>query len=186
MRIASRAGFSLVEALIIMTLVGILTAFALPRLRPSETRLVREAAYQLATDLEVIRSRALATRSLTRMVVAPGSSRYDAYLDFNRDLIIDQSGAERDSLAVFRGRTLEGHVVFGRGGAPGVPGFPGAGAVALANSRVDFNSRGLTDPFGSSGAIYLTSSEDPGTVAAVTVNGAGAMRVWTLVNGAWQ
>ena len=169
-----------------MTLVGIMAGFALPRLRPSEGRLVREAAYQLVTDLEVVRSRALATRSLTRVLVAPAASRYDAFLDINRDLVLDQSQAERDSVAVFRGRALEGHVVFGRGGAPAVPGFPGVGAVSLADSRVDFNTRGLTDPFGSSGAIYLTSSEDPSVVLAVTVSGAGAMRVWTLDHGTWQ
>jgi len=181
-----QAGFSLIEALVILVLVGTLTAYALPRLRETESTRVRRAAQQLVRDLETVRSRVLATRSAGRVVFTPGLRSYTAYLDDNRDGLIGQTTGETDSLRSFRSRTLDSGIQFGRTGAPDVPGFAGPGAITLPGARLDFGTRGLPAPLGTSGVIYLSSASDPNAVAAVTVTGAAGLRAWVLLGGVWQ
>ena len=44
----------------------------------------------------------------------------------------------------------------------------------------------MTLPFGTQGVIYLRHRDDPTVVAAVTVTGAGSVRVWNYRGGTWQ
>ena len=52
--------------------------------------------------------------------------------------------------------------------------------------QVSFDGRGLTTPFGTRGVVYLQLAEDAGAVSAVTVSGAGGVRLWTSEGGTWR
>ncbi len=172
--------------MLVVVMIGMMTAFALPRLRRTETAKGRDAAALLARDLEAVRTRALSTRARARVVFVPGGSQYLAYLDENRDGVIAQDATEAAAVQVFRARQLEPGIEFGRGAAPPVPGTNGTGAITLPGSQVDFDARGLTFPLGTAGVVYLVSTRDTTAVAAVVVTGAAAMRTWTYLGGTWQ
>jgi prepilin-type N-terminal cleavage/methylation domain-containing protein len=185
--VTSRKGFSLVELLIVVTLVGIMAAIAAPRLRVSPRTQVRLAARQLAQDLEFTRTRALGARSTARLAFVTPHRGYVSYLDFDRDGVFVQSAEEIDSLGGFRGRVFETGINFGRAGTvPDLPALPGAGAITLPGERIEFDSRGLSLPFGAKGVIYLTHTDDPTAVAAVSITGAAGIRSWVYRGGSWQ
>jgi type II secretory pathway pseudopilin PulG len=186
--IGSRRGSSLFELLTVVAMIGMLSAIVVPRFRVSAHTKVRLAAQQLAQDLEFTRTRALATRSPARVALATsGTIGYTGYLDFDRDGAFVQSGEESDSLAGFRARPFEPGVSFGRaGGAPDLPSLPGAGSITVPNGRVDFDTRGLTAPFGAKGVIYLTHADDPTAAAAVSITGAAGIRAWVYQGGSWR
>jgi type II secretory pathway pseudopilin PulG len=181
-----RTGTTLAEMLVVIVLVSICLSIAVPRIRVSQATRVKAAADQLARDLELARSRALATRSLTRVAVNSVAGTYAGYLDQDRNGVLGQTAAETAALEAYRSRSIDSEVRFGRGGAPDLPGYAGAGSITLPNSRVDFDSRGLTTPLGTKGVIYLWSATDPNAVAAVSVSGAAAIRAWVYSGGVWQ
>ena len=59
---------------IVVVVIGLLMTIVIPRFRVSQTTKARQAADQLVRDLEAARSRALATRSLTRVAISAMSS----------------------------------------------------------------------------------------------------------------
>jgi prepilin-type N-terminal cleavage/methylation domain-containing protein len=182
----SRRGFTLVEILVVVVLIGLSLGIVVPRFRVSEATKARQAADQLARDLEAVRSRALAARGLARVAFDVAAGSYTAYLDDNRDGTLTQSAAETTALGTFRTRALAVDVQIGRDGEPDVPGYPAQGSVTLQNSRVDFDSRGLTTPLGVSGVVYLRSTKDPSALAAVSISAAAGIRAWVYREGSWQ
>jgi prepilin-type N-terminal cleavage/methylation domain-containing protein len=181
-----RDGFTLIEVLIVVVLIGVMMAIVVPRFRVSQATKTRTAADQLARDLEAVRSRALSTRSIARLAFDPVTNTYVGYLDADRDGTIGQTAVETAALQVFRTRALDPDVRIGRVGAPDLPGFAGAGNITLPNSRVDFDARGLTTPLGTQGVLYLSGTTDQTAVAAVSVSAAAGIQTWVYRNGAWQ
>jgi prepilin-type N-terminal cleavage/methylation domain-containing protein len=183
----ARRGFSLIEVLIVVVMIGLMMAIVVPRFRVSGTTRARQAADQLVRDLEAARSRALATRSLARIAIAAGAGSYTGYLDDDRDGALGQTAAETSALGVFRTRALDSYVRMGRNGStPDLPGYPGAGTVTLPGSRVDFDARGLTAPLGTRGVVYFVATGDTSAVAAVSISGAGGIQSWMYQGGAWR
>jgi prepilin-type N-terminal cleavage/methylation domain-containing protein len=183
-----RAGFTLIELLMVVTVAGAMMAIVVPRLRISESTEVQLAGMQLAQDLDLARTRALSTRNLARVsfsTAMPGA-RYAGYLDDNRDSVITETTGEQLALRGWQTRKLPARVLYGRGTAPAVPGDAGSGAVTFANSRVEFDSRGLVRPRGEGGTVYLRHETKPGEVIAVVVSPSGNIRFWSYHNGAWQ
>jgi prepilin-type N-terminal cleavage/methylation domain-containing protein len=186
-RFPDRRGFSLTEVLIVVVMVGLMMAIVVPRFRVSGSTRARAAADQLVRDLEAVRSRALATRSISRIAISSATGSYTGYLDGNRDGVLGQTAAETAALGVFRTRTLDQYVRMGRNGStPDLPGYPGAGPVTLPGGRVDFDARGLTTPLGTKGVIYFVATGDTSTVSAVSVSGAGGVQSWVYQEGAWR
>jgi len=177
---------SLLEILVVIVMIGLMTAVVMPRFRISPQGRVRQAADQLVRDLEVARGRALSTRSWTRVLFDPANEKYIGYQDSNRDSIFAETTAESDSLGGFRSRTLSDKVVFGRGAAPDVPSAPGPGDITFPGQRINFDARGLTNPFGTKGVVYLVHTDDPSAVAAVTVSGGAGIRTWLYDGTAWR
>ena len=88
----------------------------MPRFRVSQFTKTHAAADQLARDLEAARSRALATRSLARIVLDPAAGTYTGYLDNDRDGALAQSAVETAALEVFR--TRDSTATFSSGAGP--------------------------------------------------------------------
>jgi type II secretion system protein H len=183
----AQQGFTLIEMAVVLAIIGLFLTIAIPRLATTPKTRVRQSAQQLAQDLELARTRALTTRSAVRVTFDAASRSYRPYLDFNRDSIFAQSQAENDSLRAFSSRTLQSGVQFARpGGVPDLPILPGAGAITLASNRIDFDSRGLTTPFGSKGVLYLSDPSNAAAVGAVSITAASGIRAWIYQGGVWQ
>jgi len=86
----------------------------------------------------------------------------------------------------FGQRTLDPQVLLGRGSATPLSGWPVGDPTSFTSSRLNFKGNGMTLPFGTQGIIYLRHRDDPSVVAAVTVTGAGSVRVWIYRGGTWQ
>lgn len=70
-------GFTVVEALVVLTIFGIILAAAVPNFAGSNRRRqVEAAANNLASRIHVARQRAVATRVPHRLVLEPSSHRY--------------------------------------------------------------------------------------------------------------
>jgi prepilin-type N-terminal cleavage/methylation domain-containing protein len=182
-------GFTLLELIVVLTIVGIALAVVVPRFRLSPSQRVAADAQQVLRDLELARTRALATRRSAQMVFDVAGNRYTGYLDDNGDGTFLQSASEMQAL---RGRGpvgLSPEVSFGRGGATALPGDTAAtAAVTFQNNRVTFGPSGVTTPFGARGTVYLRNKQDQQVVAAVSVTGAGSFKLWRYNKdaGAWQ
>ena len=74
-RLSGRRGFSLIELLTVITVMGIMMTIALPYMRVSPQTKVRSAGRDLVRYLEVIRTRALSTKKSVRLTfdLADGS-----------------------------------------------------------------------------------------------------------------
>ncbi|MEJ2236771.1 MAG: type II secretion system protein [Gemmatimonadales bacterium] len=182
----ARRGFTLIEMLFVLAMMGILFAITIPRMRVTPGRKVRMAAQQLVRDLEVARTRSLATKKNARIVFDAGSNSYTGYLDDDRDGAFVLTAAESGALGARGTVTLPSDLTYGRGSASALPGESAAGAITLSGSTVEFSARGVTVPFGARGTIYLVHRNDPNAVSAVSITGAGSFQAWTFVGGTWK
>lgn len=182
-------GFTIVEMIAVLGIVGIALAIVVPRFRLSPSQRVAADARQVLRELELVRTRALSTRRPAQMVFDLADNTYTGYLDDNGDGAFLETASEAQAL---RGRgpvALSPEVSFGRGGATVLPGDTAATtAITLMNQRVMFGPSGVTRPFGARGTVYLMSRLDPNVVAAVSVTGAGSFKLWRYNKeaGVWQ
>lgn len=181
----ARAGFSLPELLVVIILVGIGLAIAVPRFRESPAQRAYAAARQFAADAEAVRARAAATAAAAQLVLDPTAQSWRAYLDADRNGTFARSDAEADSLRIFPGRTLEKGAL-GRGTRAAVPGYAAAAAVSFTDNAVTFDPRGLLRPLGASGIVYFGAERGGDAWAAVTISGAGNVRVWRWRGNRWE
>ncbi|MGH7499414.1 MAG: GspH/FimT family pseudopilin [Gemmatimonadales bacterium] len=184
--IGARRGFTLIEMLVVVVMIGLMLRIVVPKFRVSTSTRSRQAADQLVRDLETARSRALATRSTVRIAFNVAARSYTGYLDDNRDGVLGQTAAETAALSVFRTRTLDTGIKIGRSSTPDLPNYTGAGATTLPSTRIDFDSRGLTTPLGTKGVLYIVSTTDTMAVTAVSISGAGSIQTWVYKGGVWQ
>jgi prepilin-type N-terminal cleavage/methylation domain-containing protein len=183
-----RRGFTIYELLIVVAVVGIMMSIVVPRMRVSPMTEVQLAGMQLAQDMDLARTRALSTRSFARVQfgTSGGVSNYSGYLDTNGDSTITGTSDERLALHGWGTRPMPTHVTVSRGSATGLPTDAGNSAISFANSRVDFDTRGLPTPSGTSGVVYLANSTDPTAVVAVALAPSGSVQIWTWKGGYWQ
>lgn len=179
-------GFTLIEMLFVIVFIGITMAITVPRMRRTPKQTVRAAALELARDLEVARSRALSTKKRVRVVFDVAGGSYVGYLDDDRDGAFTLSQAEMDELRAGGRVTFPSSVKYGRGVAAPVPGTTGSGEVTFEPDQVEFTSRGVTDPLGTRGVIYLVHRDHADAVSAVVVSGAGSFKTWVYTAGTWQ
>lgn len=174
-----RRGYTMVELVVVVIVIGMSMAIVAPRFRISAFTEVQLAGTQLAQDIDVTRTRALTTRQMSRVAFDQSGRRYGGFLDHNDDGIIGQVDVEWQDLRGFGLRTLPPRITYGRGAAPAIPDDAGGGAVTFADSRVQFDSRGLVIPQGASGVIYLRHETDANAVVALAVAPSGNVRLWT-------
>lgn len=180
-------GFTLLEVLMVVTVMGLMMTIIVPRMRTSPGQHVNITARQVVRDLEGARARALTTRRATRVCFNPGiTASYAGFLDDDNNGAIGETLAEATALRAFPPRTFQNGVTYGKGNATGIPGDTLSVANTLSNQDVDFDSRGIPSPFGETGVVYLTHPDDPNFVAAIQVQAAGSFRLWFWRGGGWQ
>ena len=170
-----------------VVIVGMALLFVMPRLRVSDRSHIRHAAQQLVNDFELLRTRALATKSQVRLDFNTTGGSYVGFLDDNQDGTIAGTAAEAQALRGFGQRVLENGVVFGHGSLPRLPGDTLSGAVSFSGNQVLFSNRGLPQPFGVRGTIYFTHPNETTAASAVSVTGSGSFRTWNYTpSGGWH
>lgn len=181
-------GFTMIEVLVVVAMLAAMMAIMGPRFRISDSIDVQLSGMQLAQDVELSRTRALATKSDVRFVVEVlgDSGAYTAYLDVDRDGTIAETHDESVALRGVGRRPLRPRVRFGLGNASPLPNDPAGQPVGFADGRLLFNSRGLTEPLGTAGVIYLESTVNPDRVSAVAISGSGGVRLWHWRDGEWR
>ncbi|MEN9818584.1 MAG: hypothetical protein RLZ32_2464 [Gemmatimonadota bacterium] len=172
-RSACRPGFTILELLVVMAIVGISLGIFIPRLKVSPRGAVEEASVQLVQDLDVARTRALATRSLAEVRFDADSRQYIGYLDHDGDGTIVRNAAETEALHGSGVRVLPSKVAFGRGSAPPIPGDIQGSHLPRLN-HIAFTPLGLTEPK----VAYLRAEGDADAVVAVQVLLSGGIRLW--------
>lgn len=182
----ARRGYTILELVVVMAIVGLTMGIIAPRFRLSGATNVQLAGTQMAQDVDVTRTRALTTRQTSRVTFRQAQDSYAGYLDHNDDGTIGEVAIEWQELRGFGPRPLPTGVVYGRGAAPPLPDDPSGGAVTFENSRVEFDSRGLTVPQGTGGVVYLRSTSEKDAVVAIQVSPSGNTRMWTWSEGAWK
>ena len=152
-------GFSLLELLLVMTLLGILTGIASLQLAPLLQRVaVNSGVRQVATDLQLVRMQAVAHNRRLRVTFQPGS---DTYLVEKRE-----NGRWQD-------HRLHSHDREGDGAGSIL--LPTSVIVSAANSRGDviFVPRGHVD-----GGMTLTLASPDGRFSKrIVINLAGRVRI---------
>ena len=185
----ARSAVTLIELVVVMVIIGIMVSMVAPKLRVTPMTWVRTEARLMMKDAETARNKALSEKKITRFKMVAGTNQYMSYIDDDADGVINESAAEMLAINAFGTRALDNSVVFGRGNAAaGIPGEAGVGAVTFAGSVINFDTRALPSPFGTSGTIYLTSTKDANAVYAIQMSGAGSFRFWSYKSSTntWQ
>ncbi|WP_434480002.1 pilus assembly FimT family protein [Gemmatimonas sp.] len=182
-----RAGYTILELLVVVAIVGITLGMVAPRFRMSGATAVQLAGTQMAQDIDVTRTRALSTRQLSRVAFREGAKAYGGYLDHNDDGVIGEVAIEWQELRGFGERPLPAGIGYGRGPAPAIPDDASGGTITFTNARVEFDSRGLVVPQGTGGVVYLRSETESDAVVAISVAPSGNTRLWTWKSvGGWK
>ena len=190
-------GFTLVEIVVVIIMLGVVATIALPRAIKSSPELhVDLAARALTRDLEQMRMRAIAAKRSVRVVFDDSENFYTAYMDVTplrtAAFSLSSEEVERSGLLTkgssggVPGVPLSKRVEFGTGSVSvGPQSFGASDAIGLDNDWVEFNARGMVNPAGTDGVIFLVHSDEPSAVAAVTISGASAFHAWRYRGGRW-
>ena len=181
-----RRGFSLLEVVVVLVLFGAVLSITLGRLRISEEREVEMASSEVVRLLDMARAKAIATRRGVRVRFDGVNARVTAYLDHDRDGTITESQTEQDAFQGFGTQKLRRGVRFGRGSASAFPGDSLSGAITLPGEALEFDSRGIPTPLGTSGVLYIRHNAEESVVAAISVTGSASFRLWRWLDGAWR
>lgn len=185
-RCAWRGGFTLIEVVVTLMVLGVVVSVAVGRFGLSEERQVEIAGSDLVRKLDMARTKAIAARTSTLVAFDEMNREFTGYLDDDRDGSFDKDAAEVQAFHEFGEVDLPRGVIYGRGAADPFPGDSLTGAVTLPDAEVVFDTRGVPTPLGTRGVIYLRHSSSDEIVAAVTVMPSGSFRVWRFHDGAWQ
>ena len=171
-------GFTLVELVLVLTLISIMASIIAPAFSIPPSRQVENDATMIATQLEMARTESLSNRRLVRIAFNVGGATYTGYVDHNEDDSIGAIAAEAAAFPEFGERSLSDLVIFGRGSASAVPGDATSGAVTLPGNALTMSDQGIPDPWGTMGTIYVAHSREPTAVAAISISSAGSFKVW--------
>lgn len=181
-KISNSPGFSFVELMTVIAIIGILSAVALPSfLRSLPEKRLKSAARNLYADLQ--KARLLAVKEnkevQVRFNTSPGPGYY--YFDDDKNETWD-TGEFRKDLADY------GAVDYGCGAPKNwsdhdLPDFGVTSAGATGNDgRITFGKTGTCN----AGSIYLESLNNQEVCYAVTVTNFGAVKIRRFSGSSWE
>ncbi len=182
---AARAGFSLIELLMTLALIGVVVALALPRINTQHYR-VEAAVRTVATALLAAQQQAVVRQHDVVVAFDAGAGALRIHDDANNDGVVDS--AERVRVVPI-GETM----VFGLGGA--APASVGTGPITFTRQQaglpaITFHRSGSASE---SGGVYLTSRREaqsgghPEDSRLVTLERSTGRPSWFQYRGgAWQ
>lgn len=181
------AGFTLIELVTSMAIISIAVTVFAQRLKISDEREVEIAASAMVRNLDMARAQAISQRQAVLVQFDAGEDKYRAFVDHDRNGVIDKNATEINAFPEFRSVALGTVVEYGIGGADRLPvDSLGTGEITFSSNEVRFDSRGIPTPFGTRGTIYLKHRDDPKVVAAVYVSGSASVRMYRFVDGVWK
>lgn len=157
---AGRAGFSLMELMVVIVMIGIMASMAVSRINVTKMK-VNSEARNLASTLTYAQRLAISLQCDVRVAFDVATGRISILEDQNDNGIAD--AGERVRVVA-----LENGVIFGRASAPALPGL-GAGPVSFTRTlgglpAAIFHRDGSS---AEAGGLYLTSAR---SVAASLAN----------------
>ncbi len=176
-----QGGFSLVELMVVIAIVGIVSAIVLPSVFNPENN-IRKAARELMGDMQQTRMQAIRTNQDWAIVFVPGTQQYLICSGPGPDNVWSATGDNPIEKTVHLPTSAPG-VRFG-GGVALVDATVGAGAlpadgVSFGSNVLTFNPRG-TCPSGFVYLFYRDASYAVGTLST------GLVRIRRWTGGAWQ
>ena len=151
----SKKGFTLIEMIITMTIIGIVSAIAIPNFSKwKEKHEINGQAQKVYFDLMLARTTAVKANNDVRVTFNTTSDSYKVHDDTNGD------GVE-DSGEALKTITLENNVQFAfNSGISDIDGNSVSAAVSFSGSQtVTFDSRGQAS---ASGSVFMLHTEDVG------------------------
>ena len=179
-----RRGFSLVEALTVIVIIGLMTGIAIPRSRLTTYR-ASSGAQVVATTLIYAQRQAISRQADTRVAFDVANNELRIHEDADNDNVIDAN--ERVTMTA-----LPDGVTFGRGAAPARP--MGGAVVNFTRTQgilpiVIFHRDGSASE---NGGVYVTTIDGlsvgrTADVRAVEVSRATGRAAWfSYATGAWK
>lgn len=183
------SGFSLVELLIVVAIIAVLGAVAMPNLSPANARL-KQAARELYGNLQRARMEAIKTNQDVGVIFDTANNQYLLCQDIDA-IDNDCTDAGETILATISLGTYGSGVQFGYGSAlknattsgASCPDNCPASGVSYNPSKVRFTPQGTLS--GTSGYVYLQNNQQTSYVLG-TPTSAGVIVMKKWVSGSWQ
>jgi type II secretory pathway pseudopilin PulG len=191
-----RRGVTLAEAVVVLTLIGLLAGFSIPRfLEPTPASIVTDEAELLAWTMRLARYRAITLSQPVYIELESNgtANSYTAYISATDPPAPTADGVAKtripfpDIVGGMSGRALPPRLAFesaSNGIAP-----PATAAVNLMDGRLGFDSRGgafWPDASETGVGLVIARHQVSEDVRAVTVTRRGEVRVWRLTQGGWR
>ncbi len=191
----NKSGFSLLEIMVIMTIIGIMVAITIPNFGTyNKNRRIEGAVSAVQSEFRRLRAKTIGQRHRTKIKFEPGTGTYTTWIDQNDD-------GDFSTNEISRVKNLQndfGDVAFGvqsgistspnpTGGTPGDPMFTGDDNLGDNETVFYLNGRVLQW-----GAVFITFSYAIGVESrqpqfAVTAYRHGDSKRWRYIgNGNWR
>lgn len=171
-------GFSLVELVIVVSLIAIMAAIAMPNLLSMIPAMrVNTATRQVISKMLLLKMKAISENKRHQLIFTPGSDQYQVQQDGNRD------GDYTDSTdTIVETLSLPGGIIFGTNAAKNTNGDD----IGSASDGVSFSAESCSfTPTGTSdtGSVYFIPREDKtggrtDRMRAISIANTGRVKAW--------